>query len=125
MYLQAHPKIACSRESFQELTQFIDSSIPFLDMIIDHAHLEADSIKVLKLIFPNWFSAGHEIELTQCKDGITNKRKKCYILPLRSSFVVMKCTNKNSGHVVLIRAYGKKSDLIIDRPQELVVQSCH
>jgi hypothetical protein len=26
-----------------------------------------------------------------------------------------------SGEQVLIRAYGKKSDLIIDRPQELVV----
>lgn len=34
----------------------------------------------------------------------------------------MKCTNKQTGDVVLIRAYGKKSEIIIDRITELAVR---
>lgn len=33
----------------------------------------------------------------------------------------MKCKNLTTGQVVLIRAYGKKSELIIDRQAELIV----
>lgn len=33
----------------------------------------------------------------------------------------MKCKNISTGQVVLIRAYGKKSELIIDRQAELIV----
>lgn len=71
MYLQNKPKIVCSRESFQEVYHFIEGSVPFLDMVVDHALLEEDSIKVIHAVFPKW--AGDELEFTQCKDGITNK----------------------------------------------------
>lgn len=33
----------------------------------------------------------------------------------------MKCKNLATGQVVLIRAYGKKSEIIIDRQAELIV----
>ena len=33
----------------------------------------------------------------------------------------MKCKNVTTGQVVLIRAYGKKSELLIDRQSELLV----
>ena len=35
----------------------------------------------------------------------------------------MKCKNLATGQVVLIRAYGKNSELIIDRQAELLVSS--
>ncbi len=35
--------------------------------------------------------------------------------------VVMKCKNLATGQVVLIRAYGKNSELMIDRQAELLV----
>jgi hypothetical protein len=34
----------------------------------------------------------------------------------------MKCKNSATGQVVLIRAYGKKSELIINRQSELLVK---
>lgn len=34
----------------------------------------------------------------------------------------MKCKNITTGKVVLIRAYGKKSELLIDRQAELLVR---
>ena len=34
----------------------------------------------------------------------------------------MKCKNMTTGKVVLIRAYGKKSELLIDRQAELLVR---
>lgn len=72
MYLQNKPKIVCSRESFQEVYYFIEGSVPFLDMVVDHAHLAEDSLKVIQAVFPKW--PKDKLELTQCKDGITNKR---------------------------------------------------
>jgi hypothetical protein len=33
----------------------------------------------------------------------------------------MKCTNKDTKESVLIRTYGKKSEILIDRCQELIV----
>lgn len=45
---------------------------------------------------------------------------KCHLIHILT-VLVMKCHNPKTGETVLIRAYGKKSDLIIDRPQELVV----
>lgn len=42
-------------------------------------------------------------------------------IPLALAPVVMKCTNVNTSEVILIRAYGKKSELIIDRVSELAV----
>lgn len=74
------PKISCSRESFQELSLFIDGSVPFVDMIVGHGSLEADSQRILSHVFPKWFADGNHLVMTQCKDGITNKRKsrRCY-----------------------------------------------
>ena len=76
MYLQSHPKITCSRESFQELTSFIDSTVPYLDLVVDHADLDRGSLALLRQVFPAWFhnsKSNEHIDITQCKDGITNK----------------------------------------------------
>lgn len=37
----------------------------------------------------------------------------------------MKCKNLATGQVILIRAYGIKSELIIDRQAELIVTSIY
>lgn len=119
------PKIACSRESFMELESFINATVPFIDGIVDHAELEASAYSMLERVFPEW-NIPDEVEMVQCKDGITNK---CIFhvhgdisLMIYFVFVVLKCKNVKTGMTVLLRAYGKKSELIIDRPQEMVVR---
>lgn len=72
------PRITCSMESFQELTGYIEGTVPFFDHVLDHGDLEGGARRLLALVFPDWFEdeldgPGH-VGLTQCTDGITNKR---------------------------------------------------
>ncbi|KAJ2908937.1 hypothetical protein GGI21_002385 [Coemansia aciculifera] len=85
-------------------TAVLVGSIPLFTFEVRHDSLFDDSRALLAQVFPEW--DGDEVALTQCKDGITNK--------------LMQCTNKRLGKTVLIRAYGKRTEVIIDRNQELI-----
>ncbi len=98
------PLIAQS-SSFSTVGEFIELKYPSIDYIVSHSELERTSQELLLKVFPNWDSA--DLLWEQCTDGITNK--------------LMKCTHKPSNTHVLIRAYGKSSELLIDRNQELIV----
>jgi len=86
----------------------IIARVPFLDLTIEHTELFDGTTRVLLAQFPHWRE--EEIVLVQCKDGITNK--------------LLKCTHRASGETVLVRSYGQRSDLIIDRKQEIVNLVC-
>ncbi|KAJ1798712.1 hypothetical protein LPJ75_006798, partial [Coemansia sp. RSA 2598] len=79
-------------------------SIPFFAFEVNHDTLFDDSKALLAQVFPEWSS--EDLLMKQCKDGITNK--------------LIQCTNKRIGTTVLIRAYGKHTEVIIDRNQELI-----
>ncbi|KAI8914290.1 kinase-like domain-containing protein [Gorgonomyces haynaldii] len=72
--------------------------VPHVDITIS-GDLLGGSAKVLELLF-GW----KDVVLNQCTDGITNK------------LVQAKC----GSQTVLVRIYGKKSEILIDRNQELV-----
>ncbi|ORY42783.1 choline/ethanolamine kinase [Rhizoclosmatium globosum] len=72
-----------------------------LDFTMDHAHLLEGSAVAIQWAFPHWDMS--EAKLVQQTHGITNK--------------LVKCTYK--GETVLIRTYGKGTDAIIDRNQEM------
>ena len=74
------------------------TSDPFVDVIIQFDD-EAAYRHLILSIFPNTSILSFEV----CKDGITNKLIKC------------KCVDR----VLLIRIYGRKSELLIDRLAEL------
>ncbi|KAJ2721064.1 hypothetical protein GGI07_004207 [Coemansia sp. Benny D115] len=80
------------------------SSIPFFDTLVSHDSLFEDSLKLLSRVFPTW--SADDLKLKQCKDGITNK--------------LIQCTNTREDVTVLIRAYGKSTEVFIDRDQELI-----
>ncbi|KAJ2260893.1 hypothetical protein GGI01_002679 [Coemansia sp. RSA 376] len=80
------------------------STIPLFDFEVRHGSFFEDSRALLVQVFPEW--SDDELVLNQCKDGITNK--------------LMQCTNKRVGKTVLVRAYGKRTEVIIDRNQELI-----
>ncbi|KAK9764191.1 hypothetical protein K7432_008508 [Basidiobolus ranarum] len=89
--------------TLSELEHFIDHEVPNLDYIVHHDTLIPSALKVVLTVFPEWKES--ELTFTQCKDGITNKLVRC---------------KHSDGQSVLIRAYGKKSEVLIDRRQELI-----
>jgi len=105
--------------SFEEASQYLTSQIPHFDFVVSHSQLFLDSIKLVELLFPAWNP--DDLDLEQCKDGITNKCTSQVDFGMYMFLVVVKCRNNGTSETVLIRAYGKKSELVIDRHQELVV----
>lgn len=110
------------RLTFESLLNLLNDKADYVAFSVDHENFEQSSRDLLKIVFPEWFICGSKhLKLTQCTEGITNKRKTCMKSKL-FYLLVMKCKNSSTGQVVLIRAYGKKSELIIDRQSELLVK---
>ncbi len=101
-------------QSVQEVAAYIAEAVPLVDFVVRHATFRQSCAELLRLVLPTWFSTssealggdGQEVEYVECKDGITNK--------------LMRCTHVATRTSILIRAYGKKSELIINRGAELV-----
>ncbi|KAJ1917460.1 hypothetical protein H4219_003203 [Mycoemilia scoparia] len=91
--------ISLRDETFESLT----ADIPFIKHVVHHDQLMEDSVALLAKVFPEWDSK--DLKLAQCKDGITNK--------------LVACRNTKLETTVLVRAYGKNSEKIIDRKHEL------
>ncbi|KAG0319589.1 Ethanolamine kinase [Podila horticola] len=87
-----------------QMDDFINESIPTLDMVVHHDDLFNGAEAVMTALFPEWDRK--DISYVQFKDGITNK--------------LICCTHNPTGTQVLVRAYGKKSEVIIDRKQEIM-----
>ncbi|CAG8648629.1 10586_t:CDS:2 [Cetraspora pellucida] len=85
-----------------EVNNFCYKDIKFIDHTVVIANLLESSGEVALKLFESWKK--EDLELVQFKSGITNK--------------LVKCTNKHFQVTVLIRTYGKKSDVIIDRVME-------
>ena len=78
----------------------------------------------MALAFPDW-NLDSDVDLIQETDGITNKCEyicdKICFLNSNLLFTVVKCIHKPSQTKVLVRTYGKGSDILIDRNQEFMV----
>lgn len=114
----------------------------FPDTIIDHDCLEEDAIKVLALVWPKlipqcsfvlpphsknsyFLSSSSEtpkyiVSCQQFKDGITNKLLCFTFSPTNEKEFNRFHKGQPPSHV-LIRTYGKKSELLINRVQEILV----
>ncbi|KAF9425825.1 hypothetical protein BGZ76_003056 [Entomortierella beljakovae] len=88
----------------EDIDKFINESIPTLDFTVLHDDLFNGAATVIKELFPEWNV--NDMSYLQFKDGITNK--------------LICCTHDPTGTQVLVRAYGKKSEVIIDRRQEIL-----
>ncbi|KAG1456848.1 hypothetical protein G6F55_006268 [Rhizopus delemar] len=89
------------------LVESLDSLLqttPYFDYEISSTDLFNGAFEIVSFVFPTW--KRQEIEFVQCKDGITNQ--------------LIKATHKPTDFSVLVRAYGKGSELIIDRNQEII-----
>ncbi|CEG64849.1 hypothetical protein RMATCC62417_01757 [Rhizopus microsporus] len=77
---------------------------PYFDYEISSSDLFNGAFQIVSYVFPTW--KRQDIEFVQCKDGITNQ--------------LVKVTHRPTDFSVLVRAYGKGSELIIDRNQEVI-----
>lgn len=114
---------------------YLIHSYPYLDLEVTSDNLFEGAWNVVSSVFPIW--KRNNVKFTQCKDGITNQCKCMpYIKSMMRSpfwsvdwpistssyrFVVVRVVHTLDDVSVLVRAYGKGSEIIIDRKQELIV----
>ncbi|KAG9301683.1 hypothetical protein G9A89_016754 [Geosiphon pyriformis] len=90
--------------SKESLEAYIETSVQFLDFTVLPSSLFECAAHVTLSMFPAW--KREDLVFFQCKDGITNK--------------LVKCTNTTFNFSILIRAFGNKSEVLIDRKQEIM-----
>lgn len=101
---------ASAGPEYKRLSLSTIGSLPFVDRCIDHGDLLSDSKSIITALFPEW--NGDDLELTQCRDGTTNKLVRVSVRKGVSS--------GSLPRTVLIRTYGIGTEYLIDREQELV-----
>ncbi|KAI8987582.1 kinase-like domain-containing protein [Mycotypha africana] len=94
------PSTLAEEESLKQLIE----TTPFFDVEISKDALFDGAFKVVSCVFPHW--KYEDIQFFQCKDGITNQLVRVTYMPTAFS--------------VLVRAYGKGSERLIDRKQEII-----
>ncbi|KAI9492724.1 kinase-like domain-containing protein [Zychaea mexicana] len=85
------------------LDQLIEAT-PYIDYEVSSGELFAGAFKIVSTVFPSWDE--HDIKFVQCKDGITNQ--------------LVRVTHRPTDFSVLVRAFGRKSEILIDRKQEII-----
>ncbi|KAI4190761.1 MAG: hypothetical protein LQ348_003608 [Seirophora lacunosa] len=91
-----------------------DNEHGFRKLPLSHnsADSQASALRLVLTLFPNWEKADGQIEFIRFKEGITNTLLKA--VKRRPGF-----TDKEiDDEAVLIRAYGKGTDVLIDRERE-------
>uniref|UniRef100_UPI00398EC5B7 ethanolamine kinase 1 isoform X2 n=1 Tax=Pristiophorus japonicus TaxID=55135 RepID=UPI00398EC5B7 len=79
-------------------------AVPDLHITVDQHDVEAGSRRLLREMRPHWDPAA--VKLKVFTDGITNKLVGCYV-------------GDSLEDVVLVRVYGNKTELFVDRENEL------
>lgn len=88
------------------------SAIRFIPLTYNQAESQTSALRLILTLRPDWEHSGGRIELIRFTDGITN--------------TLLKVVNRVPGlspeeldqEAILLRAYGKGTDLIIDRERE-------
>ncbi|KAM9705326.1 ethanolamine kinase 1 [Menidia menidia] len=79
-------------------------AVPKIDVTMDEKDYRSGALQLMKELRPNWKPA--EIKLKFFTDGITNKLLGCYVGAVMQD-------------VVLVRVYGNKTELLVDRENEV------
>lgn len=88
------------------------SNIRFLPLTYNPAESQTSALRLILTLFPQWEHGAGQIEFIRFTDGITNTLLKAvYKVPGLSSEQI-------DNEAVLLRAYGKGTDLLIDRDRE-------
>lgn len=84
MQIQKRPSF-----SLFDVTQLeVEENYPIIDFVVSHSNLMEDSKEIMKRVFPQW--QFDKMVFTQCKDGITNKRKNSFYRKLLNANMKIK-----------------------------------
>ncbi|ETN67618.1 choline/ethanolamine kinase [Anopheles darlingi] len=113
-------------------------AVPHLSLTVEEHSVIEGALEILQIIRPNWQSS--DIRCKFFTDGITNKLVGCFYEPSQNNIVDTPSTQsiissdgsngsngstgslsdaKLDNNVVLVRVYGHKTDLLIDRGKEI------
>ncbi|XP_035790784.1 ethanolamine kinase-like [Anopheles albimanus] len=105
------------------------NAVPHVPLTIGEHSVNEGALEVLKVIRPNWRAS--DVRFKLFTDGITNKLVGCFNQPNQRDNALSKQSSSSSGSgsspldatldndVVLVRVYGNKTDLLIDRRKEV------
>ncbi|XP_064417350.1 ethanolamine kinase 1 [Latimeria chalumnae] len=79
-------------------------AVPVFDLSVSELDFMEVAILLLEKLRPNW--PHEDIKLKVFTDGVTNKLFGCYV-------------DDGTGDVVLVRIYGNKTELLVDRDDEI------
>ncbi|XP_015781492.1 ethanolamine kinase 1 [Tetranychus urticae] len=82
----------------------------YSDFVFDQNHIKDDARRLMEKLRPHWDAS--TIEIKQFTEGITNWLIGCFPLDFDSD-------KSEKDDVVLIRVYGRKTELFIDRQKEI------
>jgi ethanolamine kinase len=86
--------------------------IRFIPLNYNNADSQTSALRIILALFPQWEKTDGKIEFVRFTDGITNTLLKA--INRRPGL----STEEIDNEAVLLRAYGKGTDLIIDRERE-------
>ncbi|KAM0723083.1 hypothetical protein Q7P37_001283 [Cladosporium fusiforme] len=88
-------------------------SIPHIPLYYENEHPDASALKLVQAYAPEWKDSNGKIKFKRFTEGITNTLTKATIeFPGNT-------TSEVDRNAILIRAYGKGTDVLIDRQREL------
>ncbi|CAL1568633.1 unnamed protein product [Knipowitschia caucasica] len=79
-------------------------AVPKIDITVDEKDYRSGALRLIQELRPNWKPS--EVKIKFFTDGITNKLLGCYVGPVMQD-------------VVLVRIYGNKTELLVDRDNEV------
>jgi hypothetical protein len=94
-----------SSDSVLSMVNIDGYPVPSLKFEVQINDLVKSSGQVISLLFPQW--SANELFFIQCTTGLTNK--------------LVKVTHAPTSYNILVRIYGKGTEIMIDRRQEIRV----
>lgn len=88
-------------------------AIPYIPVTFDTANPDKAALDLAYELYPDWKNAEGEVEIVQFTDGITNTLSKA------TRKVPGQTESQDDDEAILMRAYGKGTDVLIDREREL------
>ena len=92
-------------------------AVPFLPLTFDNADAENSALKLVYEFNPSWKTSEGEVEIVKFTDGITNTLCKA------TKKYPGKTDTENDAGALLMRAYGRDTDILISRDREVRAHS--
>lgn len=93
------------------------ASIPYINITFDNANADKSALELAYALYPQWKSSEGAVEIVRFTDGITNTLSKA------TKKVPGNTESQNDDNAILMRAYGKGTDVLIDREREMKAHS--